>query len=962
MSSPVNQLLSKFFNFLSNTNHDNSDVLTGYNGTIFAYGQTGAGKSWSMMGSMSSAENKGLMPRAASALFKLIEESEDGNEFKISCSYLEIYNESIQDLFNVNNKNLKVHESPDKGIYVADLTEQYVGSEEEIYQLLEIGSNNRVVSYTQMNATSSRSHSVFIIRIEQRNSNTGTVKTGKLNLVDLAGSEKVGKTGASGQTLEEAKKINQSLSTLGQCINALVERKGHVPYRDSKLTRILQESLGGNSKTTMICACSPHPFNIEETISTLKFGQRAKSIKLSVKVNSVKSAKELQILVDKLNAQLKQLRIQNNKLLKTIQLMKEGKEVPSDLLNATANVEEGDSDSLALDNSSLDEEGSKESEGNSDPLEMAEMQLMLEQLRAKHKDELEQLNLDIEEILTDNKILEEKFAKEQDDKAALEEELEEILDENDKIAKQLEDSKNSTSFNKKELESELEEALKTIDELEKSNRDIETSLKEARDEASQKSASFTELARNISDAEARGKTIAELDRLRENNKLQRTLVSQLTGRVSSLEQNFKEEKIINVEQDSELAHMEELNKREKDKAKKELERIVKTLKELEKEKADNEEALLDFEMDINKLEAKIKASDKADKDTSELIADLKKQLADKDEQVTSMKLTLEHAGLLKKGVTDKQMKPQLREVVMNEYKNNMKVVKDKADMKEKQLNDIIKSLRTQVEEEKANAETMLNDAERQVINKTKQLEDEKKTVSELEAEVEDALLEVDKLKEEKTGLTSQIKVVKDLDESKSKDYNTSLTAHEEHIKQLEKDLEQLNIQCEQLREGGVQNASPSSTGTERTIGRNFANELMDLRNKYRKSEYDRQKFEDECNQSRRQIQSERNKLRAALQKTEIQKERISEISKELDTMRAHMSYRKDEREEFKKKREGLQAKIDELQGALEAQEKNNNMLKKKTNIVKPVQKNSILVSKEEQARSANLKKVEHKLW
>lgn len=146
-----------------------------------------------------------------------------------------------------------------------------------------------------MNAQSSRSHSVFMVKIHTTCLD-GATRNANLNLVDLAGSEKVGKTGATGQTLEEAKKINQSLSTLGHCINALVENKKHIPFRDSKLTRILQESLGGNSKTTMICACSPHPFNIEETISTLKFGQRAKSIQCDVKINSTKSAKELQTL------------------------------------------------------------------------------------------------------------------------------------------------------------------------------------------------------------------------------------------------------------------------------------------------------------------------------------------------------------------------------------------------------------------------------------------------------------------------------------------------------------------------------------------------------------------------------------------------------------------------------------------------------------------------------------------
>jgi kinesin family protein 5 len=170
-----------------------------------------------------------------------------------------------------------------------------------------------------MNERSSRSHSLFMISIEQKNLEDGSIKIGRLNLVDLAGSEKVAKTGAEGETLEEAKKINQSLSALGNCIHALTEAKrSHIPYRDSKLTRILQESLGGNCKTTLVVTASPHAFNAEETISSLKFGQRAKTIKNSVSVNSQKSVAELMLLVEALQAQLLQLRAYAQHLEKVI--------------------------------------------------------------------------------------------------------------------------------------------------------------------------------------------------------------------------------------------------------------------------------------------------------------------------------------------------------------------------------------------------------------------------------------------------------------------------------------------------------------------------------------------------------------------------------------------------------------------------------------------------------------------
>lgn len=165
------------------------------------------------------------------------------------------------------------------------------------------GSNNRVVAYTNMNAESSRSHSLVMITITQKNVDTGAAKSGKLYLVDLAGSEKVGKTGASGQTLEEAKKINKSLTALGMVINALTDGKSsHIPYRDSKLTRILQESLGGNSRTTLIINCSPSSYNEAETVSTLRFGVRAKTIKNKAKVNADLSPAELKALLKKVKS------------------------------------------------------------------------------------------------------------------------------------------------------------------------------------------------------------------------------------------------------------------------------------------------------------------------------------------------------------------------------------------------------------------------------------------------------------------------------------------------------------------------------------------------------------------------------------------------------------------------------------------------------------------------------------
>ncbi|KIV95231.1 hypothetical protein PV10_02908 [Exophiala mesophila] len=274
------------------------DVMNGYNGTVFAYGQTGAGKSYTMMGDMDDQEKKGIIPRITEQIFdSILVHGSAQVEYTVGISYLEIYMEKIRDLLNPVMDNLPINEGP-RGPYVKGLREIYVNTVDEVYTAMHLGQRSRVTASTNMNLESSRSHSIFLVTINQKDINTGSQKSGMLYLVDLAGSEKVGKTGATGQTLEEAKKINKSLSALGMVINALTDGKSsHVPYRDSKLTRILQESLGGNSRTTLIINCSPSSYNDTETISTLRFGMRAKTIKNKAKVNAELSPAELKRLL-----------------------------------------------------------------------------------------------------------------------------------------------------------------------------------------------------------------------------------------------------------------------------------------------------------------------------------------------------------------------------------------------------------------------------------------------------------------------------------------------------------------------------------------------------------------------------------------------------------------------------------------------------------------------------------------
>lgn len=269
------------------------DVLSGYNGTIFAYGQTSSGKTHTMEGAIGDESMEGIIPRIVNDIFQYIFTMEENIEFHIKVSYFEIYMDKIKDLLDISKDNLTVHEDKNRVPFVKGATERFVCNPEEVMALIEEGKQNRHISVTNMNEHSSRSHSVFLINVKQENEETQKQLTGKLYLVDLAGSEKVSKTGAEGQTLDEAKNINKSLSALGNVISALADgNKSHIPYRDSKLTRILQESLGGNSRTTIIICGSPASFNEYETKSTLEFGRRAKTIKNTVIVNEVLTAEE----------------------------------------------------------------------------------------------------------------------------------------------------------------------------------------------------------------------------------------------------------------------------------------------------------------------------------------------------------------------------------------------------------------------------------------------------------------------------------------------------------------------------------------------------------------------------------------------------------------------------------------------------------------------------------------------
>ncbi|XP_033759938.1 kinesin-like protein KIF28P isoform X2 [Pecten maximus] len=360
----------------------------GYNCSLFAYGQTGSGKSYSMVGYGS---NKGIVPIFCDELFKAVESKRlsagADEEYQVTLGMLEIYNEQVRDLLNpktISQKGgLKVRQDPKKGFYVEQLTSCPVNSYKEIDNKINEGTRNRTVASTNMNATSSRAHTIVAITFTQKTPNeTGQsmTRTAVVNLVDLAGSERADSTGATGDRLKEGSAINQSLSSLGNVIKALADlstgkKKTVVPYRDSVLTKLLQNALGGNSKTIMIAALSPADINYEETLSTLRFADRAKAIKTTATVNESPT--------DRL---IRELREENARLMEMLKKGGLSPEMAAALIAGGGVGGGGGGDSGGSSNSEVDE-----------------MKKQLEEQVRKNQEEMENMKKTWEERMQENK-------------------------------------------------------------------------------------------------------------------------------------------------------------------------------------------------------------------------------------------------------------------------------------------------------------------------------------------------------------------------------------------------------------------------------------------------------------------------------------------------------------------------------------------------------------------------------
>ncbi|XP_037303481.1 kinesin-like protein Klp68D isoform X2 [Manduca sexta] len=333
-----------------------ASVLDGFNGCVFAYGQTGTGKTHTMEGT---ADHEGIIPRAFRHIWAHIENGASPDvTHLVSCSYVELYLEDVRDLLSKECKKLTIRGQELNGFYIPEMTSVVCKSAAEMVRVMRAGNKNRAAGRTDMNEHSSRSHAVFLVTVETAHRPTNRIRVGKLNLVDLAGSERQAKTNASAERLREASRINQALSSLGNVISALAENSPHVPYRDSKLTRILQDSLGGNSKTIMIANIGPASYNYDETITTLRYAHRAKAIKNKpVRNEDPKDAKlrEYQAEIERLRALIEQR--------KTASLDKKPKKPPKVKPQAQDNVlvEE---DTVSIENENILAESTIEQEKN----------------------------------------------------------------------------------------------------------------------------------------------------------------------------------------------------------------------------------------------------------------------------------------------------------------------------------------------------------------------------------------------------------------------------------------------------------------------------------------------------------------------------------------------------------------------------------------------------------------------
>ena len=435
-------------------------IFQGYNGTIFAYGQTGCGKTFTMMGVVDNPDLKGIIPNAFSHIFGFIKTEGESKKFLVRCSFVEIYNEEVRDLLVAKSTKLEIREDPKKGTFVKDLSYVTLKDTQDIQKCLDRGNKNRHVGQTSMNDQSSRSHSLFTVYLEIEENNK--IRSGKLNLVDLAGSERVGKTNATGQTFDEGKKINLSLTALGSVIDALSFNRKHIPYKDSKLTRLLADSLGGNTKTVMFANISPASYNYDETVGTLRYASRAKLIKNAPKINE--DPKDA--LLRKYEEEIKALKEQlanggegGERRVKKKKVKKKKEKENNDNDNNNEEDNEDYEDEFANDNDNDNKGSSNDAEKEKLREKLAELEKNLLDNKKLESTEMMISGGNMEERMKENEEENRKFKEYREQQLKLNEEMEEKLrkleEEKKKEEESLKSDVNKLQAKIKELNSEI---------------------------------------------------------------------------------------------------------------------------------------------------------------------------------------------------------------------------------------------------------------------------------------------------------------------------------------------------------------------------------------------------------------------------------------------------------------------------------------------------------------------------
>ena len=463
--------------------------MKGYNGTIFAYGQTGSGKTYTMVGDFNNKTKSGIIPRAINYIFEQMNKiinnqgegkNQSGDKFSVYVSFIQLYLESIQDLLEPELKDIKIREDPEKGVYLEGVHRIKCTTPSQCKELFHMGEKYRATASTKMNEHSSRSHAILILRIERsikmmtktkvKNVKQATdriITTSDLYLVDLAGSERVKKTGATADRLKEAKLINQSLLALGNVISALSDPKStHISYRDSKLTRLLQNSLGGNSKTALIVTVSPSTYNTDETISSLFFALRAMKVQNKPTINKSVDyqalCQKLQEELDKVNDDYAKLKMEYEKVVTELERIKKGEKY----LEIKKSIDINNIDNLGINGANLNN-GNEKEKGTGIGHNPAEIQ----KIKSDYKKKIKKLE-DFYENLMKNKT----------------EEYENILKKVDSIVYEKETQIDSLTSQITELngtiksqKADIDDLIKERDELQKSVVDLSTQVQEHKD-------------------------------------------------------------------------------------------------------------------------------------------------------------------------------------------------------------------------------------------------------------------------------------------------------------------------------------------------------------------------------------------------------------------------------------------------------------------------------------------------